>query len=212
MMLSWIEIIGYCGSLTVALSLTMSNIRALRWLNLLGAIFFVIYGLLISSYPLVSVNGFIVAVDIYYLWRLNRNPENISLLFGEKLHPNSIDMFLEFYRPDIQKRFDYITFEALEGAEFILVQDSLKPAGILAFRREGDSSARILLDYLPPEYRDNTSAYFFHRRYTETLRELGISQLVENPGNQRRERQLRLLDFAAPSGPGGDWIKKLSGV
>ncbi len=44
-----------------------SNIKKLRWLNLLGAALFVAYGMAIQAYPVAAVNFFIVLIDAYYL-------------------------------------------------------------------------------------------------------------------------------------------------
>ena len=72
-MIDWIEIIGYAGSLLVAVSLMMSSLVRLRWINLGGALAFAVYGWLVGAYPVLAVNGFIVLVNVYYLWRMNRS-------------------------------------------------------------------------------------------------------------------------------------------
>ncbi|GGM79730.1 YgjV family protein [Shewanella xiamenensis] len=61
------EWVGYLASVVVAISLMMSNIKKLRWLNLLGAALFVAYGMAIQAYPVAAVNFFIVLIDAYYL-------------------------------------------------------------------------------------------------------------------------------------------------
>ncbi|ABI40101.1 conserved hypothetical protein [Shewanella sp. MR-4] len=61
------EWVGYLASVVVAISLMMSNIKKLRWLNLLGALLFVAYGMAIQAYPVAAVNFFIVLIDAYYL-------------------------------------------------------------------------------------------------------------------------------------------------
>jgi hypothetical protein len=50
----------------------MSDIRKLRWINLVGAGSFASYGLLINAWPVVILNGFIVLIDIVHLWQLSR--------------------------------------------------------------------------------------------------------------------------------------------
>ncbi|ABV38545.1 conserved hypothetical protein [Shewanella sediminis HAW-EB3] len=64
------EWVGYLASVVVAISLMMSNIKKLRWWNLVGAALFVAYGMAISAIPVALVNFFIVLIDIYYLVRL----------------------------------------------------------------------------------------------------------------------------------------------
>ncbi|ADN74906.1 conserved hypothetical protein [Ferrimonas balearica DSM 9799] len=64
------EWVGYAASIVVAYSLMMSDIKKLRWWNLVGAALFVAYGLAISAYPVALVNGFIVFIDAYYLVKI----------------------------------------------------------------------------------------------------------------------------------------------
>uniref|UniRef100_Q0HY62 Uroporphyrinogen decarboxylase n=1 Tax=Shewanella sp. (strain MR-7) TaxID=60481 RepID=Q0HY62_SHESR len=61
------EWVGYLASVVVAISLMMSNIKKLRWWNLLGSALFVAYGVAIQAYPVAAVNFFIVLIDAYYL-------------------------------------------------------------------------------------------------------------------------------------------------
>ncbi|WP_299804369.1 hypothetical protein [uncultured Shewanella sp.] len=61
------EWVGYLASVVVAISLMMSNIKKLRWWNLVGAALFVAYGLAINAIPVALVNFFIVLIDAYYL-------------------------------------------------------------------------------------------------------------------------------------------------
>lgn len=70
--LNWLELYGYLGSALIAISLMMSDIRKLRWINLVGAGSFASYGLLIGSWPVAILNGFIVLIDVVHLWQLSR--------------------------------------------------------------------------------------------------------------------------------------------
>lgn len=66
------EWVGYLASVVVAISLMMSDIKKLRWLNLFGAMLFVAYGMVIQAYPVAAVNFFIVLIDLYYLIKIYR--------------------------------------------------------------------------------------------------------------------------------------------
>jgi len=63
------ELIGYAASLLVAISLMMSAIVKLRVVNMIGAFTFAIYGVLIGSIPVAAMNGFIVLINIYFLFK-----------------------------------------------------------------------------------------------------------------------------------------------
>ncbi|GAA5192265.1 YgjV family protein [Ferrimonas gelatinilytica] len=66
------EWVGYAASVLVAISLMMTDIKKLRWWNTAGCALFSAYGVAISAYPVALLNGFIVLVNLYYLWRIYR--------------------------------------------------------------------------------------------------------------------------------------------
>lgn len=70
--LSILELFGYLGSFVVLVSLTMNSIVKLRWINLLGAVMFTVYAVLIQSYPTMFMNMGIVIIDLYYIQKLRR--------------------------------------------------------------------------------------------------------------------------------------------
>jgi EamA domain-containing membrane protein RarD len=57
--MAWVDIIGYAGSVLIAVSITMNNIWKLRWINLFGAGTFAVYGLIVKAYPVFVLNSFI---------------------------------------------------------------------------------------------------------------------------------------------------------
>ena len=75
--------IGYIGSGIIAISMMMNSIVKFRWINLLGAGTFATYGFLIDAMPVIALNGFIVSVDIYFLFRIYTKSHLFD--FGEKL-------------------------------------------------------------------------------------------------------------------------------
>ncbi|MHB1146417.1 MAG: uroporphyrinogen decarboxylase [Lutibacter sp.] len=62
------EWVGYAASLALIISFMMKNINTLRIINSIGAVLFMVYGIMLqTSYPVVITNGFIFMVNIYYL-------------------------------------------------------------------------------------------------------------------------------------------------
>lgn len=67
--ISYVEWIGYVASLFVLLSFLMRNITTLRYVNSIGCLFFVAYGILLAtSWPIIITNVAIVCVNVYYLF------------------------------------------------------------------------------------------------------------------------------------------------
>ncbi|OEJ99411.1 hypothetical protein A8C32_06280 [Flavivirga aquatica] len=67
--INWIEILGYVASLFIAISIMMNSIVKLRVVNLIGAFLLGIYGVFISSVPVILLNFFIVLTNIYFLYK-----------------------------------------------------------------------------------------------------------------------------------------------
>ncbi len=62
-----LEWTGYIASAIILVSYLMKNVTKLRIIGTVGCIFFVIYGSLIPSWPIVITNGVIVIINLYYL-------------------------------------------------------------------------------------------------------------------------------------------------
>ncbi|PRP65899.1 YgjV family protein [Nonlabens agnitus] len=62
------EIIGYLASLFVLLSFFNKNLRKLRIVNSVGCGFFVAYGFMLGSIPVIVTNVAILGVNAYYLF------------------------------------------------------------------------------------------------------------------------------------------------
>lgn len=71
--MNWIEIIGYTASFFIVMSFILKNIKHIRIVNLIGCIFFVIYGTMLGMlWPIIIPNAVICLVQIYYLFIDNK--------------------------------------------------------------------------------------------------------------------------------------------
>ena len=62
------EYVGYLASIVLMISFLMKNIITLRIINSVGAVLFIAYGfLLLTSWPIIITNTFILGVNLYYL-------------------------------------------------------------------------------------------------------------------------------------------------
>jgi hypothetical protein len=62
------EWVGYLASVALIISFMMKNVNTLRIINSVGAVLFVVYGILLNiSWPIIITNVFILLVNIYYL-------------------------------------------------------------------------------------------------------------------------------------------------
>jgi len=64
---SWKEIIGILATILVLISFTQSDVKKIRYINIVGCILFVTYGLLIGAFSVWLLNGACLILHIYKL-------------------------------------------------------------------------------------------------------------------------------------------------
>lgn len=75
------DLIGYLATTIVASSFLMKRIHALRIVNSIGAFLFVIYGIMIKSYPVCFTNTFILSVNIFHIFKnLKHNSQKAKVV------------------------------------------------------------------------------------------------------------------------------------
>jgi hypothetical protein len=185
-----IQIIGYAGSVLVAASLLMTSILWLRLINLLGAVFFVVYAVVIGSIPVVLTNGFIVAVNIYYLSRIMR--ANTSGFSYVPVGPNSWGSFSDFidqYKNDIQKFWPVFTpgvtemIRAGTGKAYLALRN-LRVDGFACYLPCSDLDSSVLpreiVDYIHRELYPDQSVLIPADYITAKYRGLGLVTKLYN--------------------------------
>lgn len=68
----WIELIGIVATVFVLLSFLMKDLKKVRIINIVGAILFVLYGVLIGALATWLLNGILVVIHIVFLIRAKR--------------------------------------------------------------------------------------------------------------------------------------------
>ncbi len=74
MNVTFIDIVGYLASLVLLISFTRKNVTQLRYINTVGCLLFVLYGLLLHAWPVMVTNVCIACINGYYLFL--KKPEN----------------------------------------------------------------------------------------------------------------------------------------
>ena len=67
----YLEIFGYIGTALIISSMMMKSINKLRILNISGSVISVIYSILSNTWPVVLLNGALIAVNVYQLIKAN---------------------------------------------------------------------------------------------------------------------------------------------
>ena len=63
--INW-EIFGYIGTVLILVSFLIEDVFKLRLINMIGAIFWIIYGLGIMAKPTIIVNFFVILIHSYW--------------------------------------------------------------------------------------------------------------------------------------------------
>ena len=161
-----IEAIGYTGSVLVAISLMMRSIVKLRWVNLVGAGIFSLYGLLVGAIPVFLLNGFIVLVNIYYLIQLYATRDSFEILEKDDISDALLRRYIDFYKADIATFFPDFTFSTAKDALVFLILRNMMPVGLFIGEPIGEGKLLVNVDYVIPDYRDlKTARHFFAKQY-----------------------------------------------
>ncbi len=189
----WLEMVGYLGSVLVAISLMMRSLLRLRIINSIGCVVFVVYGILIHAYPVAILNGFIVCINAYYLRRMFAQKDYFQLL--EIAHDSAyLHAFLDFYKDEVKQIYPDYVHDSSAGYPTWLVLRNMVPAGVFILQREA-AQAKVLLDYVIPTYRDfRVARYFYHER-AELFRAQGIDRFISAPGRPRHAKYLERMGF-----------------
>jgi hypothetical protein len=209
MTFNWIEWLGYAASIVVAVSLMMTNIRRLRWINLIGAVAFTVYGALLQVYPVLVVNGFIVGVNVYYLIRLSLTKDHFHLIPISWDTSIFLPRFIEFYLQDIRKHFPNLKVDELRQYRSIFISRNVVPVGLFIYERKEAGIIHIHLDYEIPMYRDFESARYFFREFRHMVQEKGFHTYEAYCNVSIHQRYLRRMKFVEDSAEPGRFVRKM---
>jgi len=186
--------IGYAASGIIALSMTMNSIVKFRWINLVGASTFAIYGFMIGAFPVMALNGFIVLVDIYYLLKIYRKSHLFDTLEirGDNKY---LLKFLEFHNDEIQKFFPGFEYKPEMNTISFFVLRNMAVAGIFLAHREDGNILKVGLDYVVPEYRDYKNGKYVYHHLKGYFKNEGFDKIITQGGTPKHIKYLEKLEF-----------------
>ncbi|MCB1246128.1 MAG: YgjV family protein [Acidimicrobiia bacterium] len=186
------EIIGYLASALIVISLAMSSIIRLRVINLVGAITFTIYGLLIGSIPVAVTNVIIAGLDVFYLRRELRTRQELTVVPTER-DDGFLGTYLTVFGDDMTSFVQ--PHETLEQADvfFVMLRDATA-AGVFAGRSDG-SDLIVVVDYVAPPFRDHKSGSQLYRNAGERFRTSGYQRVVVPVPDSRQTDYLASMGF-----------------
>lgn len=193
--MNYAELIGYLASLLVAISLSVSSVVKLRWLNLLGALAFSVYGLWISAIPVFLVNFYISIMDIYYLKQIYKTKDIFEMVPISTLKEEPYASFIEFYKEDIQRYFRSFPKEPDTDFKLFGLFRNFKLIGLFGFQHKERHQAEIIIDYVTREYRDFKFGHYIFHQKNKLFKALGIKQFITPAHHPKHLKYLKKVGF-----------------
>lgn len=195
--ISLIEWFGYLGSVIVAISLTMSSIKKLRWYNLVGALVFTVYGFAIGAMPVGFLNLFIVLADIYYLSKMYSYKESFKAIIVPSTD-SYLEYFIDFHKSEILEFFpnfsknDFNTHK--ENCFAFLLLRNAAVAGVFLGVKNNDRLT-VVVDFVTAAYRDLKPGDFIYKTNLQLLLNEGITTIECSTSNKAHRKYLLKMGF-----------------
>ncbi|MEO8768729.1 MAG: hypothetical protein ABI402_01535 [Ferruginibacter sp.] len=188
-------ILGYIASVLLAISLMVNNDLKFRWLNTLGCLAFIVYGVLIHALPVILTNTLLLLINGFYLVKIYRANENFDLL---EFEPGTtlVNRFLSFYYTDINVYFPgFKEIKTDDNIRFVVLRD-IVIANIFAATLLEDGTAVVNINYTVAKYRDfKVGKFIFEKEKTylilKGVKRLKYSQVI----NKKHQRFLIVMGF-----------------
>lgn len=202
------ELLGYLASLLIAISLLMRFVFRLRLINLVGAVCFFVYGLLIAAYPIAAVNAVIIGINLYYL-REMRQAENYFTILQTEHDSAYLHQFLDYYREDIGRFFPSFGYSPTEQDLVWFILRDLVPVGLFIAEPKDSGRLFVHLDYVIPGYRDLQPGRFLYQQ-AERFREQEITHIETMPETEEQRNYVERMGFESEASERGEEVYRRS--
>jgi hypothetical protein len=196
-MQAWqLEWIGYIASAIIALSLLITNVWHFRWVNLVGAVLFSIYGLMIGALPVAFMNGLIAVIDVFFIVQMSNRVDYFHYLTVSYKDSPFLRYFLRYYTRDIGFHFPRFSQDALSPEQkYTFILRNAVSVGLFSYHVEGDCAV-IDLDYTIPAYRDlKNTRYLIRDGLAEDFAAQGITRLCTYSSVPKHIAYIKKLGF-----------------
>ncbi|MGD9898315.1 MAG: hypothetical protein AB7T22_04220 [Calditrichaceae bacterium] len=207
--MNWIEIVGYTGSVLVAVSLMMSSIVRLRWINLIGAATFATYGLLVNAYPVFVLNGFITLVDVYYLIQMSKSADYFELFQIDTLQSPFLLRFLKFHENDISTFFPKFELNELKNPIVVFILRNMLPVGLFICEKGKNNELEIKIDYVILDYRDSKNAHYLFYKEHSVFQDQNHKCFIIQTEVQSHINYLMKIGFKSYEKKGPGWYRRV---
>lgn len=195
--MSWIiPYTGYLATALLALSLLVTTDLKFRWLNALGCVSFVVYGLLIQAMPVVFTNVLLLGINMYYLFILYQRKEAFDVIPFQWDEP-VVEKFTQFYKKDMEAYYPGFTAAPVGDEIRFLVLRNMVIANMFTATKETGDSVRVRINYTIPRFRDFKVGRFIFQEENSILKQHGVQELFYDAvAHKGHRRFLRVMGFS----------------
>lgn len=208
--MTWLDALGWGGSVLLIVSLAVSGVLRFRALNLVASVVLTAFNALLGIWPMVAMNGVIAVINVWHLVRLLRESDDERRYDVVAVGPDDeyLAHLLRVHGPDIQRHNPGFAWDAVTAAgarrwAFLVLRGDETVGLVLLVREvaadgqnasEGEGVGRVELDYVTPRYRDLSVGTFVYRRDSR-MADLGLDRLVANDRMLDRDSYFRGVGF-----------------
>ena len=189
------QLMGYLAFIFLAVSLWVNNDVKFRWVNSLGCLSFIFYGIFIHAFPIVLTNSVLLAINIYFLFKIYRRQEKFELVAFNN-DAVLIPKFLSFYQKDIEAYFPGFVMGAGDNEIRFVVLRDIVVANIFVAAINTNGDAVVKLNYTVPKYRDYKVGRFLFDEGKEFLHKMGVKRIIYTQVyNVKHEKFIKVMGF-----------------
>jgi len=178
--MSWLDLIGWCGSALLVVSLMQARVLRFRVLNLVACVVLTGFNAALAIWPMVAMNIVLCVINLWHIRKLvgTRHDEATYDVLEVGPEDEYLRHVLRVHGADILRfQPDFLWDGSAPGRLAFLVQRDDETVGVVLVRDDGDGVAQVLLDYVTPRYRDFSPGEFVWRR-SNVLRDHGFTRVV----------------------------------
>ena len=163
--------------------------KKLRIVNTVGSVIFMIYALIIHSYPTAVMNFCLVAINLYFLWKMSKT-EKVYDLTSVRSNDVYLKYLIDKYGDDMRATFPGVDLDTSKINRAFIISCEGKPVGI-TIGKSDSNEIELLLDYTIPEFRDFSIGRFLLGR----LKSDGIETVIYRGPDQNHRKYLDHVGF-----------------
>ncbi|MEG0068716.1 hypothetical protein [Cetobacterium sp.] len=186
-----IEFFGIIASVVIFISLAMTSIIKLRWVNTLGCLLFAIYGIMIHSIATTFLNLGIAVLNLYYLKKLYLTKEDFKLVLADK-ESEYFKFFLHQNYNDLEYFFSKISFDDMDKIYYLIRNNST--VGIIGWN-ENHKEITIQVDYVIDKFRDFKFGKYLFIHNISFFKNLGYNKIIQIAPTKAHQDYVEKIGF-----------------